>query len=60
MISRRTIHAVASMLAGIAIAFFVTSHPAIAGIGISLAVILLVWSVESIRNTATTPSEKRP
>ena len=59
MISRRTIHAVASMLAGIAIAFFVTSHAAAAGIVISIAVILLVWSVESIRNTATHP-EKRP
>ncbi len=60
MISRRTIHAVASMLAGIAIAFFVTGHPAAAGIVISIAVILLVWSVESIRNAATTHPEKRP
>jgi len=60
MISRRTIHAVASMLAGIAIAFSVTSHPAAAGIVISIAVILLVWSVESIRNPATTNPENRP
>ncbi len=60
MISRRTIHAVTSMLAGIAIAFFVTSHPAVAGIVISIAVILLVWSLESIRNTLTTLPEKRP
>lgn len=60
MIARHTIHAVTSMLAGIAIAFFVTSHPAAAGIVISTAVILLVWSVESIRNIPTTLPEKRP
>jgi hypothetical protein len=59
MISRRTIHAVASALAGIAIAFFVTNHPAVAGIVISIAVLLLIWSVESIRNKSTTRPEKR-
>ncbi len=56
----RTAHAIAVLLAGIAIALFLTSFLRAAGVVLAIEAILVVWSIESTRNVPANAPEKRP